>query len=423
MSTLMEHLKTQFASHDELAALQKAYDEHMQTAVNKPGGNMLSSPGTADVMITVDYDNELQRLVYHQSPFLTYLENHGCVSSANTAKVGYRVKEQKTTSSFIAETEDIPRHDPSLYTDEIAKMNTLVYPIEISDLAMRGVDAIDLLEDEIRDGYLDMAQTKDIALLQGKKNDNGFDGVLNTITTHTDDLGGDLITKDDVDILAQELIDDGGNPSAILTTAAVGRQLNDILYPNTRIIDQVDLVFGSRVTAYHAPNGQTIPILVDPNIDTTEGEVFTFIDNNTLRVRELVPPSMVPLAKTKLSTSRVLFTFFTFYNRAEYRNGMLTGIGTPNKNTPDEQNNPEKRNIQVSVSDGEDPVQGANVSLIKDGTTVKTATTGSVGGCTLTNVEDGNYTIKVTKDGFNDYTDSVTTSVDNDELTIELTAA
>ena len=324
---LSEQLQTKFATRTELEALQKAYDEHIQTAVNQPGGDLTSTPGTADVMITVDYDAELQRLVHHQSPFLTYLEQNGCVSDARTAKVGYRIKEQKTTSSFIAETEDLPRHDPSLYTDEIAKMQTLVYPIEISDLAMRGVDAIDLLEDEIRDGFLDMAQTKDIALLQGKQADNGFDGLLNTITTHTDDAGGEAITKGAIDEMAQEIIDDGGNPSAILTTAKVGRQLNDILYPNTRIIDQVDLVLGSRVTGYHAPNGQTIPILVDPNIDTTNGDVLSFIDNNSLRVRELVKPSITALAKTKLSTSRVLFTFFTFYNRAEYRNGMITNIG------------------------------------------------------------------------------------------------
>ena len=327
--TLKNQLETKFATRSELEALQKAYDEHMQTAVNTPGGALTTSPGTADVMITVDCDAELQRLVNHQSPFLTYLEQNGCVSDAKTAKVGYRVKEQKTTSSFIAETEDLPRHDPSLYTDEIAKMQTLVYPIEISDLAMRGVDSIDLLNDEIRDGYLDMAQTKDIALLQGTEAENGFDGLLNTITTHTDDMSDAPITKDAIDIMAQEIIDDGGNPSAILTTAKVGRQLNDILYPNTRIIDQVDLTLGTRVTGYHAPNGQTIPILVDPNIDTTDGDVLTFIDNNSLRVRELVKPTITALAKTKLSTSRVLFTFFTFYNRAEYRNGMITGIGDP----------------------------------------------------------------------------------------------
>lgn len=331
--TFAEELRSRFATRDELAELQKAIDNTMQTAVEDTlvpdsartnDGNL----PTADVMITVDYDAELQRLVYHQSPFLTYLEQHGCVRPANTAKVGYRVKKQMTTSSFIEETQDIPEHIPSYFEDEIAKMQTLVYPIEISDLACAGVDAIDLLEDEIRDGFLDMAQVKDKAILQGEPGNptaNHFTGFLPSIQTHKEDAGG-VIEKDMIDIMAQDIIDNGGNPDAILTTAKVGRQLNDILYPEHRIVDKVDLTLGTRVTAYNAPNGKSIPIIVDPNIDTTDGDVLAFVDNNSLRVRELVKPSMVPLAKTKLSTSRVLFTYFTFYNRAEYRNGIITGI-------------------------------------------------------------------------------------------------
>lgn len=330
---LSEELQTRFASRDELAQLQKAMDNHIQTAVENTtvGDSARKNDGnlpTADVMITVDYDAELQRLVYHQSPFLTYLEANGCVTPAQTAKVGYRVKKQMTTSEFIAETQDIPDHIPSYYEDEIAKMQTLVYPIEISDLACAGVDAIDLLEDEIRDGFLDMAQVKDKAILNGTKANNGFDGFLTKLAsdgTHKENANG-VIEKDMIDIMAQEIIDDGGSPSAILTTAKVGRQLNDILYPEHRTIDKVDLTLGTRVVGYNAPNGQTIPIVVDPNIDTTNGDILAFVDNNSLRVRELVKPSMIPLAKTKLSTSRVLFTYFTFYNRAEYRNGIITGI-------------------------------------------------------------------------------------------------
>lgn len=335
-----EELKTRFATRDELAELQaainkSAQDNNIQTAVEDTTvagasdrkGNTAGLP-TADVMITVDYDDELQRLVSHQSPFLTYLEQKGCVRDAQTAKVGYRVKKQMTTSSFIAETEDIPRHVPSYYEDEIAKMQTLVYPIEISDLALCGVDGVDLLADEINDGYLDMAQAKDKAILNGTKAANGFDGFLTQLADsgkHKEDAAGP-IEKDTIEIMAQEIIDDGGSPDAILTTAKVGRQLNDILYPEHRIVDKVDLTLGTRVTAYNAPNGKSIPIVVDPNIDTTDGDVLAFVDNNSLRVRELVKPSMIPLAKTKLSTSRVLFTYFTFYNRAEYRNGIITGI-------------------------------------------------------------------------------------------------
>ena len=331
--TFAEELRSRFATRDELAELQKAIDNTMQTAVEDTlvpdeARKLDGQLPTADVMITVDYDAELQRLVYHQSPFLTYLEQHGCVRPASTAKVGYRVKKQMTTSSFIEETQDIPEHIPSYFEDEVAKMQTLVYPIEISDLACAGVDAIDLLEDEIRDGFLDMAQVKDKAILQGEPGNptaNHFTGFLPSIQTHKEDAGG-VIEKDMIDIMAQDIIDNGGNPDAILTTAKVGRQLNDILYPEHRIVDKVDLTLGTRVTAYNAPNGKSIPIIVDPNIDTTDGDILAFVDNNSLRVRELVKPSMVPLAKTKLSTSRVLFTYFTFYNRAEYRNGIITGI-------------------------------------------------------------------------------------------------
>lgn len=333
---ISEQLHSRFATKSELAELEKALSA--QTAIQPdPAATPARTTGSAEAMVTVDYDADLQKKVFHQSPFLTYLEQAGCVSDANSAKVGYRVKEQKTTSSFIAETGAIPAHDPSVYKDEIAKMQTIVYPIEISDLALAGVDAVDLLEDEIRDGFLDMAQTKDKAVLQGTSSANGFDGVLESIDTHKENMQGAEITKDAIDELAQDIIDDGGNPTAILTTASVGRQLNDILYPSVRTIDQVDLTLGTRVTAYHAPNGQTIPIIVDPNIDrtnttiggssSTPKDALAFVDANTLRLRELVKPAIAELAKTKLSVSRVLFSYFTFYNRAEYRNGMIYNIG------------------------------------------------------------------------------------------------
>lgn len=88
---------------------------------------------------------------------------------------------------------------------------------------------------------------------------------------------------------------------------------------------------------------------------------------------------------------------------------------------PDIEENPEKRNISVSVTDGTNPVSGASVTLTKNNETIASSTTGSAGGCTLSNVEDGSYTITVTKDGFVDYTDTVVTSSDNASLTIELT--
>lgn len=92
------------------------------------------------------------------------------------------------------------------------------------------------------------------------------------------------------------------------------------------------------------------------------------------------------------------------------------------ENQGNPETNPEKRNISVRVTDGTDAISGASVSLFRNNTVIASSTTGSAGGCTLSNVEDGSYTLLVTKTGFNDYTESVTTSVDNASLTIELTA-
>ena len=89
---------------------------------------------------------------------------------------------------------------------------------------------------------------------------------------------------------------------------------------------------------------------------------------------------------------------------------------------PDSEEIPEKRNISVSVTDGTNPVSGASVSLTKNSEIIASSTTGSAGGLTLSNVEDGSYNITLTKDGFVDYTDTVVTSSDNASLTIELTA-
>ena len=319
MPNLLDQLNSHFAEKEDIIKLQKAI-EGMQTTQSAHGA------------ITVEYDKELQRRVSHKAPFVSFLENNGSVGSANSAEVGYREKTKYQTSQFIGETAPIPEHEYSIITNKVAKMQTLVYPIEVSDMAQKGVNELDLLADEITDGFLDIAQTKDKAILQGTEQKNGFDGVFNTIKSHGINMGGEALTKDAVDSLAQEIIDDGGNPSAIVTTAGVGRQLNDILYNHGNIsIDKVELTLGNWVTGYAGPNGVTIPIIVDSNITPNSaengGDFLAFVDVDSLRIKELTAPTVIDLAKTKLSTSRVLFTYFTFYNRAEYRNGMITNIG------------------------------------------------------------------------------------------------
>lgn len=309
---LSEEIKSKFANNNEMIRLAKA----------------MENTSNMDAITVVDYDQELQKKVVHQAPFLGYCEQNGIVSSADTYKVGYKVKDQKQTSSFIAETASIPEHTNAEFNTKIATMKTIVYPIEISDLAKTSVDLEGLLEEEITDGFMDIASTKDKALLQGKGGDTDLDfkGLFPSIETNTEKVD-DKITLKDIDVMAQAAIDAGGSPSAIVTTPAVGRQLNDMITSRMRYLDKEEFTLGHSVTRYHAPNGASIPIIVDPNIDTTEGgDKLAIIDNDSLRVRELMPPTMIDLAKTKLSDSRVLFTWMTFYNRAEYKNAVLTDI-------------------------------------------------------------------------------------------------
>jgi len=76
-----------------------------------------------------------------------------------------------------------------------------------------------------------------------------------------------------------------------------------------------------------------------------------------------------------------------------------------------------KRNINISVNDGTNAVEGASVSI---GTI--TGTTGSAGGCTLKDVPDGEQTIEVIAEGFGDYEGTITVSESNTSFTISLTA-
>lgn len=80
--------------------------------------------------------------------------------------------------------------------------------------------------------------------------------------------------------------------------------------------------------------------------------------------------------------------------------------------------NRETRNISFKIDDGTDPVENATVTI-----GAKSGTTGSAGGCTLTDIPDGDNTVTVTAEGFVDYTDTITVSADDTEFTISLTAS
>jgi len=107
----------------------------------------------------------------------------------------------------------------------------------------------------------------------------------------------------------------------------------------------------------------------------------------------------------------------------ELKDELISALGGEEESSEEETvETPVKRSISVTVTDGSDPVNTASVVLTKSSETIASSTTGSSGGCTLQNVEDGTYTLTVTKEGFTDYTASVTTSEDNTSLSVTLTA-
>ena len=80
-----------------------------------------------------------------------------------------------------------------------------------------------------------------------------------------------------------------------------------------------------------------------------------------------------------------------------------------------------RRDLSFTVKDsaGEPaPVEGALVTV----TTGKTGTTGSAGGCSITGVLDGSYTISVVADGFEDYSDTIVVDETHTSFSINLVA-
>lgn len=87
--------------------------------------------------------------------------------------------------------------------------------------------------------------------------------------------------------------------------------------------------------------------------------------------------------------------------------------------SPDPEPTPEPvtRNLSFTVNDGTNPVEGATVTIGS-----VTGNTGSQGGCTLQGISDGSQTVTVTKEGFTEYTDTITVSEESTSFTVSLTA-
>lgn len=75
-----------------------------------------------------------------------------------------------------------------------------------------------------------------------------------------------------------------------------------------------------------------------------------------------------------------------------------------------------KFNLSITVNDGTNPLENVNVAIGDI-----TGSTGSQGGCTLSNVPVGEYIITATLTGYNDYTETITVSENNKDFTISMT--
>ena len=78
---------------------------------------------------------------------------------------------------------------------------------------------------------------------------------------------------------------------------------------------------------------------------------------------------------------------------------------------------PATYDLSFTINDGTDPVSGATVTIGD-----KTGTTGSSGGCTIKDVEEGTVSVEVSKTGFVTKTESVSVDETHTSFTISLVA-
>lgn len=356
--------------------LQKA----MQTTMN------------ANAVMPVEWDPELKKRVSLQTPYLEFLKSQGCVKSTAKVKVGYKLKENKTRTNFMLEDDEIQSYTPSDFDKRVAFMKILHYNINMGDIAEKAAE-FDLFKDDLEDGLIDMANTLDYTLLEGagEEETKDFKGLFKTIHTNTFDLGGDLLTKDDIVSIVEAIIQENGYPTGLVATPEVANQINDLYFPGTVKPLEYELTAGYKVTGIYTAAGNIIPIIVDRHVDTSKGEKLAVVDTSSIKVREFQPPTVVPFAKTKLATSQSIIQVITQYNDAEYKNGMITGIGRDE----DRKTKTKLGNINFNImgTDGK-PVKGAKVRFTDGNNNVfKSGTSNNRGLAEMIQVPYGTYKV------------------------------
>ena len=79
------------------------------------------------------------------------------------------------------------------------------------------------------------------------------------------------------------------------------------------------------------------------------------------------------------------------------------------------------RNISCSVTDGTNPLENVDAVLEDADETQYTGKTGSAGGCTISNVPEGTYSVAASKTGYKVYTGNITVNEETTTLNITLT--
>lgn len=346
----------------------------------------------ANAVMPVEWDPELKKRVSLQTPYLEFLKSQGCVKSTAKVKVGYKLKENKTRTNFMLEDDEIQSYTPSDFDKRVAFMKILHYNINMGDIAEKAAE-FDLFKDDLEDGLIDMANTLDYTLLEGagEEETKDFKGLFKTIHTNTFDLGGDLLTKDDIVSIVEAIIQENGYPTGLVATPEVANQINDLYFPGTVKPLEYELTAGYKVTGIYTAAGNIIPIIVDRHVDNSKGEKLAVVDTSSIKVREFQPPTVVPFAKTKLATSQSIIQVITQYNDAEYKNGMITGIGRDE----DRKTKTKLGNINFNImgTDGK-PVKGAKVSFTDEKNNVfKSGTSNNRGLAEMIQVPYGTYNV------------------------------
>lgn len=299
---------------DELTELKKA----MQLTTDSPNS------------MQIEYTTEIKSKIFEQAPYVRFLESKGCVKPTKSSRISFYIEENGAQAQFIAEDADIPDSSATKYSEKPATMTTLINPIYVSMMAQKGNDVVDLIQRELDKGFINIKNKVDSALLQGDGKNNVFEGFTTQVTSNKTDLAGAELTEDAIDDMLTKIIDgNGGNVDCIVTSANVGKQLKKLVAPYRRYNDKVDIELGHRVTTYESLNGSEIPILIDSNLNASEnGDNMLFVDSSTIEVRELMSPTVLDnLPVNKLGYKMAIVNFITSQNIAEFRNGLITGIG------------------------------------------------------------------------------------------------